>query len=47
MATAGRAGLRHKDSAWAMLDQNGDSFATLSEVRSELAFHSCCMPAEL
>ena len=39
---AGRAGLRHKDSAWAMLDQNGDSFASLDEVRSRS--RSCSFP---
>jgi hypothetical protein len=30
--TAERAGLRHEDSAWRLLDRNADSFATLSEV---------------
>jgi hypothetical protein len=31
-ATAEQAGLRYQDSAWALLDRNSDSFATLNEV---------------
>ena len=30
--SAQRAGLRHQDSAWALLDRNGDTFATMDEV---------------
>jgi hypothetical protein len=31
-STAQRAGLRHQDSAWTLLDRNGDTFATMDEV---------------
>jgi hypothetical protein len=31
-SSAERAGLRHKESAWSLLDRNGDTFATLDEV---------------
>ena len=38
--TAERAGLRHKDPAWALLDRNGDTFATMDEERIWSSFVS-------